>query len=147
MDRISIYCEDGSMNKFVRALKKDKRLNLISFPFENTNRRISKSKKPSGLTCDTEFTTADSDMLISDTLHSDIYESIKQIIGVEHMNDIRHIDTAFKENCKLFITPDKDDIVNNGKALEELTGIKFFYCEDYELIGSYISTLIGEMPN
>lgn len=141
MKEIKIYCEDGAMTKEIRSLKQRDNIILISFPFENYNKRTVDSKLPSNLTCDSTFITADSDMLISDTVHSEIFDSIKRIVGSNNFNDIRHIDTAFKEKCKIFISPDKDDIINKGTDLENLTGIKFFYCKDFELIDNYINEL------
>lgn len=126
------------MTKKVRDLKKIANIDLISFPFENYNKRTIKSKKPSELTCDSTLITADSDLLISNTDRSEIFNSIEKIIGKNNYNDIRHIDTAYKEKCKLFITPDKGDIVNYKENLEKITGIKFFYCEDIEEIKNYL---------
>lgn len=130
------------MNKEIRSLKNYRNIELISFPFENINKRTVDSKNPSELTCDSTFITCDSDILISNTVRSDIFESIGKLIGPENYNDIRHVDTAYKEKCKIFISPDKKDIVNKGEELEKLTGIKFFYCEDFDMIKSYINTII-----
>ena len=129
------------MTKKVRDLKKIAHIVLISFPFENYNKRTTKSKKPSELTCDSTLITAESDILISDTCRSEIFNSIEKIIGKNNYNDIRHIDTAYKEKCKIFITPDKGDIVNNKVNLERITGIKFFYCEDINSIRNYLSKI------
>jgi hypothetical protein len=141
MREIKIYCEDGAMTKEIRSLKQRDNIILISFPFENYNKRTVDSKLPSNLTCDSTLITADSDILISDTIHSEIFDLIKSIVGANNFNDIRHIDTAFKENCKIFISPDKDDIINKGEGLENLTGIRFFYCKDFKLIENYINEL------
>ena len=138
---VKIYCEDGSMTKEIKQLKKNSFIQLISFPFENYNRRTHNSKKPSELTCDTTLTFASSTMKIGDTGGSEIFCQIKDIIGKENFNDIRHVDTAYKEKCQLFISPDKKDIINKRERLFKLTGIKFFYCEDIEEIRNYIKTL------
>ena len=142
MDKIKIYCEDGSMNKEIRSLNSYQSVELITFPFENFNKRTVDSKRPSELTCDSTFITADSDILISDTDRSEIFESLEKIIGARNYDDIRHVDTAYKEKCRVFISPDKRDIVNKGEELEKLTGIKFFYCREINAIKSYINTLI-----
>ncbi len=80
----------------------------------------------------TLITADDIGIRISDTDESEIFESIARIIGRNHFNDIRHIDTAYKENCKIFISPDKGDIISKAAELEKLTGIKFFYHKDIE---------------
>ena len=143
MGKFKIYCEDGSMNKEILSLKKDyQNIELISFPFENFNRKTIDSKKPSELTADSTFVTADSTILISDTESSDIFNILKKIIGPENNNDIRHVDTAYKERCKIFISPDKKDIISKRDSLEAVTGMKFFYCEDFTQIKKYLDDLI-----
>ena len=39
MKNIKIYCENGSMTKEIRSFKKIDNIILISFPFENYNKR------------------------------------------------------------------------------------------------------------
>ena len=138
---IKIYCEDGSMTKAIKNLKKDSDIELVSFPFENINKRTTDSKRPSELTCDSTFVTGDSDIRISDTVASELFAEIEEIVGKGNYNDIRHIDTAYKEKCQIFVSPDKKDIVNNGRKLFELTGIKFFYCDDIQGINKYIKQI------
>lgn len=138
---IKIYCEDGSMTKPIKNLKKDSDIELISFPFENINKRTTDSKRPSEITCDSTFATLDSDIRSSDTVASEIFGDIEKIVGKGNYNDIRHIDTAYKEKCQIFVSPDKKDIVNNGKKLFELTEIKFFYCEDIQGINKSIKQI------
>jgi hypothetical protein len=126
------------MNKSIKKLKHDPLIKLISFPFENINRKTNDSFKPSELTCDNDLVTSDKEILISDTLRSDKFEEIQLIIGENNYNDVRHVDTAYKEKCQIFISPDKKDIITKGDQLYKLTGIKFFYCEDIDEITHYI---------
>ncbi len=129
------------MTKAIKNLKKDSDIELVSFPFENINKRTTDLKRPSELTCDSTFVTADSDMKISDTVASELFVDIEKIVGKGNYNDIRHIDTAYKEKCQIFVSPDKKDIVNNGRELFKLTGIKFYYCEDIQGINKYIKQI------
>ncbi|MCR9181398.1 MAG: hypothetical protein NXH73_00580 [Flavobacteriaceae bacterium] len=135
---IKIYCEDGAMTKEVKKLKNDSSILLISFPFENSNKKTFSSKKPTELLASSGFTLASSSIRLSDTIQSEKYEEIKNIVGEKNFNDIKHIDTAYKEKCRIFISPDKKDIVNNGEEFNKITGIKFFYSEDIEEIKKYI---------
>ncbi len=135
MTMIKIYCEDGSMTKDLKSLGKEENVTLISFPFENRNKCTTDATKPSRLTCDSTFFTADNNKVkISDTVESDKYDQIKQIIGKQNLYDVRHFDTAYKEGCQIFVTPDKKDIVSKANELYELTGIRVFHCEDIESI-------------
>ncbi len=138
---IKIYCEDGAMSKGVKKLKNEDNIKLISFPFENFNKKTISSKKPSELLASSSFVLSSSDIRISDTVRSEIFEKIEAIIGAENYNDVRHIDTAYKEKCHIFLSPDKKDIINNGEELQKLTGIKFIYCEDIESIHNHIKDL------
>lgn len=126
--KIKIYCEAGAMTTEVKKLKTLENVELIGFPFESKNRKVFTASKPSELTCDNNFITADnSNIKVSDTERSEKFKEIAKIIGENHYNDVRHIDTAYKENCKIFISPDKGDIIDKAVELEKLTGIKFFH--------------------
>ena len=129
------------MTKPIMNLKKDDVIELLSFPFENINKKTITSINPSNLTCDNDLITCDSEMLISNTLRSEIFDEIEQIIGRKNHNDIRHIDTAYKEKCHLFISPDFKDIISKGEQLFKLTGIMFYYTEDIGSIIKYIEKL------
>ena len=144
MNDIKIYCEAGAMNKKIKGLKLLKNVTLISYPFENKNKKTIDSKLPSNLTFDSVFTSFDCNLLFSNTAKSELFESIKKIVGGNNLNDVKHIDTAYKENCKIFISPDKDDIVKKGNDIEEITGMKFFYDRDFDLIANYISELTNK---
>lgn len=140
--RIKIYCEDGALTKEIKELRTTENIELFVFPFENKNRKVSRSNKPSMLTWDNKFITwDDTSIKFNDTDKSELFEGIAEIVGENHLNDIRHIDTAYKETCIIFISPDKDDIVSKAKALEKLTGIKFFYSQDIQGIRAAIHDL------
>ena len=134
MLELKIYCENGSLTKDIRKLKKEFSIKIIYFPFENFTKKATEAKKPSGLTCGNQYIGAGSDIRIGYTESSPIFDQIKSIVGPNSSIDAKHIDTAYKEKCFLFITPDKDDILSKKVALEELTGIKFFYTEELSLI-------------
>jgi len=133
--KIKIYCEAGAMTTEVRNLKTLKNVELIGFPFESKNRRVFTASQPSELTSDNDFVTVDNaNIRISDTDKSEKFDKIAKIIGENHYNDVRHIDTAYKENCLIFISPDKGDIIDKAIELEKLTGIKFFHPSNIEEI-------------
>jgi len=101
--KIKIYCEAGAMTTEVRNLKTLKNVELIGFPFESKNRRVFTASQPSELTSDNDFVTVDNaNIRISDTDKSEKFDKIAKIIGENHYNDVRHIDTAYKENCLIF---------------------------------------------
>ena len=139
--RIKIYCEDGALTKEIKELRNSD-IELIVFPFENKNKKVSRSDNPSLLTADNTFITCDdSKIKISNTDKSEAFDRIADIVGKNHLNDVRHIDTAYKEKCLIFISPDKGDIVSKADDLEKLTGIKFFYSRDIQRIRTAIQEL------
>ena len=145
MKVIRIYCENGALTSKVKKLKEIKDIKLLYFPFENYTKKANRSNSPSLLTCDNTFVTADDDrIIISDTLPSEAFIKIENIVGRKNFNDIRHIDTAYKEKCQIFISPDKGDIINKSDKLEKITGMKFFYCDDFDSINNEIEKLKHE---
>lgn len=140
---IKIYCEDGAVTKPIRKIGQSEEFTLISFPFENHNRRTKDATKPSHLTADSTFFTADNTKVkLSNTSFSDKGNGIKDIIGINNFNDVRHFDTAYKEDCQIFLTPDKKDIASKANRLFTLTGIKVFHCDDIDHIREYCTDLI-----
>lgn len=141
MNTLRIYCEIGSIGK-VKHLEKDYNIEFVYFPYDiSKTRHMKQSKKPSGLTADTAMLTADSTVAISDTEASQIFIELLRIIGTENKADARHIDTAFKEKCKIFITNDKKDIISKKEKLQELTQIDFFYVDELIQIENCIKSL------
>jgi len=142
--KIKIYCEAGAMTSEVRNLKSNPKVKLIGFPFEMKNKRVYKATKPSELTCDSMLINADNtEIKVSDTVKSKKFELIAQVIGATNFNDVRHIDTAYKEKCKIFISNDKNDIINNAIELENITGIKFFHPNDIDEIKKLILEMLS----
>jgi len=91
---IKIYCEDGAMTKSIKKLRRLENIELISFPFENFNKKTVSSKKPSNLTLDSGLWTWGSDIKFSNMGSSELFEGIEKIIGAKNFNDVRHVDTA-----------------------------------------------------
>jgi len=140
--KIKIYCEDGALTKEVKELRNSDDIELIGFPHENKNKKVTRSDNPSSLTADNTFITPDDTRIkVSNIDKSEVFDKIADIVGRNHFNDVRHIDTAYKERCLIFISPDKGDIVSKALDLEKLTGIKFFYSRDIQRIKTAIQEL------
>ena len=126
---IKVYCENGALRKELKQLKKDRRIELIHFPYEGNARSLDVTKVPSRLTIDITHVTIDSTMRISDCGETDMYSRIIDIIG-NHEFDARHIDTAYKNNCDVLLSRDKDDVIGHTSALRELLKIEFLHPDD-----------------
>lgn len=127
---MKVYCEDGAVTKALVELQREGRITLVSFPYENRNRRIRERAQPSRITMDAKFITwADTDIRFSDR-ESEMWERIQSIVGHDNELDVRHIDSAYKTGCRCFFTRDKSDILRRRAELEALLGIRFFHPDD-----------------
>ncbi len=138
---IKIYCELGSLTKEIKQLKSERDLEFLYFPFENQTKKIKQSKKPSNLLASNAFILSSSSILLKDTKYSDKYAEIESLIGKHNFRDIQHIDTAYKENCQILITPDKDDIANFRNEIFQLTNVMCFHHSEINAIYRYIENL------
>lgn len=82
----------------------------------------------------------DSDIRFCDTERSKKYDEMKKVIWENNIQDINHVDTAYKEKCKIFITNDKDDIIRCRVALENITWIQFFYFKEIDKLKTTINS-------
>lgn len=129
---IKVYCELGAMRKELIQLRIDGLIQLIHFPYEGHSKKMAITQIPSLVTADMTYVTCDSTIRIGDCEPSNMYKSIKMIIG-HHEFDARHIDAAYKNKCHCFLSRDKGDIVTHSQALEKLLGVKFLHPdEDWE---------------
>lgn len=140
---IKIYCEDGALNRHVKKLKRQADIEIYSFPFENTNSKTKTSSHPSELRVSNRYLRINDPATtrINQTLRSDIFEEIEKIVGSKNYNDIRHIDTAFKEECQIFVTPDKKDISSKSEELEKLTGMKIIHSDNTDKLDRAINEI------
>ena len=126
---IKVYCERGALRNELNQLKKDGLVQLIHFPYEGHAKKLEITDIPSVITADMTHMTCDSTIRIGDCDYSEKIDGIKSIIG-NHEFDARHIDTAYKNRCKFFLSRDKDDIIGHAKELEELLGVEFLHPDD-----------------
>jgi hypothetical protein len=127
---IKVYCERGALRKELKDLKKKGLIQLIHFPYEGNTKKIEVTNIPSVVTTDTTHITADNDQIfLGDCVSSDKFDLIKKVIG-NHEFDARHIDTAYKNKCRFFLSRDKDDIVGHSLKLKELLDIEFLHPDD-----------------
>lgn len=59
---------------------------------------------------------------------SEIYPALVQLVG--RNKDSRHLDTAYRNGCHVFLTSDKGDISDRREAIAQLTGIRVLHNDD-----------------
>lgn len=126
---IKVYCERGALRKELTQLKNCGLVHLIHFPYEGHTKKLEVTDTPSIISADITYMTCDSTIKIGDCDHSEKYHEIKSIIG-NHEFDVRHIDTAYKNNCQFFLSRDKDDVISHSAKLNSLLGIEFLHPDD-----------------
>lgn len=128
MKTVKIYCDSGAD---ISKLKKIACCKFYQFPYDSPHR----PKKPFLLAVPSAAQWQDchcfwdelKEITFDDFEGSDLYSEIEGIIGDENRRDVLHFDSAYKTECKIFLTSDKGDIWSNRSLLEERTGIKTFF--------------------
>lgn len=75
---IKIYCERGAYRRELKALEEEGVAQLVHFPYEGKNRKVSETDKPSMITADMTCWTAETTIKITDMSESDRYSAILQ---------------------------------------------------------------------
>ena len=137
---MKIYCDNGTCPQELKNLQKEGFVELYMFKYENKNRHIPNSGVPSRATwADMKnYTWADAPGRWNDYSGSDKYERIVSVLGLANKRvDILHLDSAYKNQCEVFMTNDKDDIWSKRAELETLLGMRIYNvfeiseCVDY----------------
>jgi len=146
---MKVYCEHGALTPKLKALQRERRIELIHFPYDSeaTTKHIS----PTAAVSDADW----QDLNVkgwSDLAHvpnwddfkgSEHLPQIRTIIGLSSRRDALHVDSAYKSGCRMFITTD-GDILNHRERLEALLGIRFFDPErDAEALCKFIEHTDG----
>jgi len=122
MKPIRVYCERGAYRK---ELGKLENIALFGFPYEGKFKKVAQPVSSEILA--SSNLPASSSIRISDACGSDKLSAIQLIVGRSNYFDSVHIDSAYKAGCKIFLSRDKKDIINNRAKLEELLGMKFLH--------------------
>lgn len=116
---------------------------LVMFPYENKNKHIENVGLPSNCSYQDlkNFTYGTLQGAYGDYSGSDKYEKIVELLGLANKRvDILHLDSAYKTECNIFLTNDKDDIWSHKVKLEELLGFRIFCISELGECLSYISS-------
>lgn len=125
MDKVKVYVDSGvSLPKDLQEI-----CECYQFPYDSAHRpkkRIPKLANPSELTwkewhCswkESEFTWEDSGLAVP--------EKIKLIIGKHNGRDCKHLASALRMGCHVFLTSDKRDLWAKRKELKDDFGIRVF---------------------
>ena len=136
---ITVYCDNNGFRKGLNSLPNVK---VLTFPYENYNRKIKNNGLPSEAQIDDlgNFTWDTLPATFGDYKRSDKYEEIEKIVGTENRLDALHLDSAYKSGCECFFTCDKTDIGSKRVALFNLLGLRIYHPdEDWEAFLAFVN--------
>jgi hypothetical protein len=126
---LKIYCDNGACPSELKDLQKQGIVELLMFPYENRNKHIKNTGLPSncGWKDLGNLTWKTLPGTWNDYSGSDKYLDIVELLKLANKRvDILHLDSAYKSNCQVFITNDKDDIWVHRLELQTLLGLRVF---------------------
>ncbi len=126
---MKVYVEHGALRDELYQLERQGQIQLVTFPYEATSRKIHGRADPSEAQIrDLGHITIDEmDFSIDAISKSSAYDKILSIVGSRNRIDALHIDSAYKSRCRAFFSRDSKHIIRNREALHDATGIRFFH--------------------
>lgn len=123
---MKVYCEHGGLTSALRELQRARRIILIVFPYDTDSkaRQISRTAFPSAAQYrDLNLTYSELNRTYGDLKGSEMLSKIIKIIGLNNRRDALHVDSAYKSECRVFVTRDSD-ILKHSERLEQLLHIR-----------------------
>jgi hypothetical protein len=124
-----VYCEHGALSLAIKELVHAGVIECLHFPYDADSyaRGPVQMARPSAAKIqDLNLPVKDLPGAAEDYNHSELFEQIRLIIGLQHWKDALHIDSAYKSGCVAFVTSDHKHILKHSSRLEQLLGIKFY---------------------
>jgi hypothetical protein len=126
MEKVKVYQDTGA------SLPKDllEFCEVYQFPYDSADRP---KKYPPKVANPCELTWAEAHCTWGEMtfpwgeLGSPVPEKIKNLIGIVNKTDYKHLGSALKMGCKVFLTSDKEHIWSKRKEIEEEFGLKIFH--------------------
>ncbi|MGE0671161.1 MAG: helix-turn-helix domain-containing protein [Parachlamydiales bacterium] len=143
MKKIKVYLDSGaSLPKDLEAV-----CECYQFPYDSAHRP---KKNPPMLTSPCELSWDEAHCLWEESAFTwndsadTVSDKIKQLIGKENKEDYKHLCSALRMNCRIFLTSDKSHIWNARLEIEANYGIRIFHMpfEISNLIG-FVKTLLN----
>lgn len=126
---LKVYCDTGAFRFELIALEREGKIRIFQFKYENKNKRIRHMAAPSRPSWK-EINYAWSELSLTwDALGKTSHkrQAIEALLGPNSIRDAEHLDSAYIEGCRAFLTSDKRDIVSRRGELVSLLGIEVFH--------------------
>jgi hypothetical protein len=123
MNKPKLYCERNAYPEYIKSLHKEEKIDIVHFHIEEKF-KAAKRATPSGALWRKEIYPWKEDSYPWQHNCSEKYKAIFEI--VKKIDDSLHLDSAYKSQCKYFLTRDDSDIIRNKNELEKILGLKIF---------------------
>jgi hypothetical protein len=136
-----VYCETGALTQEIKKLGKSGSVALVHFPYDPCShiRTLAGIAMPSNAKIrDLNLPINDLPGTIADYSGSMHFAEIFSILGGQRQ-DALHVDSAFRQGCLAFVTPDRGDILKHKVELEKLLGIRFFHPDEWGDLERFIA--------
>ena len=137
----SVYCDSGGYRKELRDLESRGLIQLTTYAYENSTKKIRQRAPGSNPTWDEGDSTWDDDTgtWADCGLVSDRWAQILELVGPNNVRDAKHLDSAYMAKCEVFLTSDQGDIASKASEIQALLGIRVFHStKDWMGFKSYV---------
>jgi hypothetical protein len=141
-----VYCDSGGYRKELRDLENSGLLQLFTYAYENSTRKIRARAPGSNPSWDEGDSVWDDDTGPWDDYAtvSDHWPLIVNLIGASNLRDAKHLDSAYLAGCDAFLTSDQDDIASKAQQIFELLHVKVFHAtKDWAAFRLYVENATG----
>lgn len=136
----TVYCDSGGYRRELRDLVARGLVELTTYAYENSTKKIPLRAPGSNPTWDEgDSTWADETGTWDDYHESEHLSQILELVGRNNIRDAKHLDSAYRAKCKAFLTSDNDDIASKAIEIYALLGIRVFHAtRDWAAFISYV---------
>jgi hypothetical protein len=126
---LKVYCDTGAFRDELRDLEREGKVRIFQFKYENKNKHVRHMAAPSRPSWKEINYTWSELTLTWDALGKTSHkrQEIETLLGPNSIRDAKHLDSAYMEGCRAFLTSDKRDIVSRRDELRSLLGIEVFH--------------------
>lgn len=126
---LKVYCDTGAFRIELAGLERERKIRVYQFKYENRNKHIRHMAAPSCPTwSELNYPWSELDRPWAEYgKTSDKRHAIEELLGRNNIRDAKHLDSAYMEGCKAFLTSDKGDIISRRNELRLLLYIEVFH--------------------
>ncbi len=124
-----VYCDTGGYRRELQAMEAGGQIELVTYGYENRNRKIPRRAPSSNPTWDEGDSIWDDETGTWNDYkaQSDRWPALVCLIGPQNLRDAKHLESAYRADCDAFLTSDYDDIVARAEEIYITIGVRVFH--------------------